>query len=421
MGDHAAAADLARQMADREAHNADNRTRTAFYLAYWRAHPEVTWALLGHLVSRNVGYQMTDLRRHLERCRRGGRWLSRLDARLVPAAQVEHALGQLVRFLEAGNYLIFHDVYTQLAAYAAAKRAFLATRDAGAGQVFDGLDAKGVDATILPVWKRFFDEGAGCGFFQDMSDTERRSAPAVVRMALASVVNEQCLLEDRLLAPAGEAPRYVDAEVAFSLWFDVAAALGLTRLVFAVAAPGAPERAGRLLVHVLGGRGEDARRGPWWATRPLFAGPPPPSFRSLGTRIDVGRRLYFGLFMADPGRAAGIERWALGGPAHTGERSAYDPYGYAPTARRSGLLSRPLPSGPLPDWPGAPGAALPTWSTRITRRVQDVEPIRADPFALPAGWDVPVEPGRPLVEVVDPVWTLLRRAARPGGWSPDPI
>ena len=68
----------ASRLDERARHNADNLTRTAFYLAYWRAHPEVTWALLAHLVSRNAGYQMTDLRRHIERCQRGRRWLVRL-------------------------------------------------------------------------------------------------------------------------------------------------------------------------------------------------------------------------------------------------------------------------------------------------------------------------------------------------------
>lgn len=405
-GYRAAAAELARQLAERPRYNADNLTRTAFYLAYWKAHPEVMWALLAHLVSRNAGYQMTDLRRHIERCQRGRRWLAQLGGRFAAATHAEHAFGQLVRFLEAGNYLIFHDAYPQLVAYAAAKQAYLATGCASAADAIDDVAADGVEPAIRRAWKQFFQEGTRCGFFARMSDGERRTAPVVVRMALASVVNEQSYLEDRLLAPAEGAPRYVDGQVPFKLWFDAAATLGLTRLVFPVAAPEAPHRAERLLVHVLCAGKDTPPPGPWWSTRPLFAGPPGPSFASLRTRIDVGRALYFGLFMIDPERAAGVERWAVHGPAHTGERSVYDPSGYAPMSRRPGLLSRALPRGPLPDWPGPPSPALPAWSTRFANSVSDVEPLRVDPFGAPAGWDAPVESSRPLAEVVDParIW-----------------
>lgn len=401
-GHRAAAEELAERLAERPRHNADNLTRTAFYLDYWRAHPEVPWALLAHLVSRNAGYQMTDLRRHIERCQRGRRWLALLGGRFAPAARAEHAFGQLVRFLEAGNYLIFHDAYPQLAAYAAAKQAYLSTGCRTAARVIDGLGAEGIDPMILGAWRRFFEEGARCGFFRDMTERERISAPAVVRMALASVVNEQSYLEDRLLAPAGSAPRYADTATPFGLWFDAAAALGLTRLVFALSTPAAPHRAARLLVHVIGAREEVAPPGPWWSTRPLLAGPRPPSFASLRTRIDIGRALYFGLFMVDPERAAGVVRWAVHGPEHTGERSVYDPRGYAPASRRPGLLSRALPRGPLPDWPGPPSGALPVWSARFAPPAGDIEPLRVDPFRAPAGWDAAVESSRPLAEVVDP-------------------
>lgn len=427
-GHQAAAAELARRLAARPAHNIDNLTRTAFYLRYWQAHPEVTWALLAHLVSRNAGYQMTDLRRHIERfgralrplralelaalggallapgrSARGGRWLERLGGRLSAAARPQRPFELLFRFLEAGNYLIFHDAYPQLVAYAAAKHAYLATGCPTAVRVIEDVARLGVDPGILAVWTAFFEEGARRGFFRDVPDRERRAAPAVVGMALASVVNEQCYLEDRLLSPAGGAPRYVDAGTPFAAWFDAAAALGLTRLVFPVAAPEAPHRAARLLVHVLGAGKDGAPPGPWWSARPLRPAPRPPSFASLDARIDIGRALYFGLFLIDPERADGVTRWAVHGPAHTGERSVYDPDGYAPVSRRPGLLSRALPRGPLSDWPGPPSDSLPVWSGRFARASWDVEPLRVDPFAAPAGWEAPIESSRTLAEVVDPV------------------
>lgn len=407
-GYRAASVALEARLSERAQHNTDNLTRTAFYRAYWQAHPEVTWALLAHLVSRNAGYQMTDLRRHIERCQRGSRWLGQVGGRLAAALRIERAFTQLVRFLEAGNYLIFHDAYAQLAAYAAAKEALVETGCWSARRVFGDLVALGVDPAIVGAWRRFFEEGERSGFFAGLAPAERRAAPAVVRMALASVVNEQSYLEDRLLVPLARAPRYVDPEAPFTLWFGLAAALGLTRLVFPMAAPDAPERAERLLVHTLGAEDADAAldgaadREPWRALHPLLGGSSPASFASLRTRIDTGRALYFGLFLASPERAERVERWAIHGPAHTGERSVYDPRGYSPLSRRPGLLSRPLPEGPLSAWPGPPSSSLPAWSSRFPGDLRAVDPIRTDPFSGPLGWEAAVESSRPLAEVVDP-------------------
>lgn len=42
--------------------NGDNFSRTSAYLTFYQKRPEVQWALLAHLVSRNAGWNMTDLR-----------------------------------------------------------------------------------------------------------------------------------------------------------------------------------------------------------------------------------------------------------------------------------------------------------------------------------------------------------------------
>lgn len=47
------------------ASNADNLDRTSTYLTFFHKHPEVHWSLLAHLVSRNAGWSMTDLRGEL--------------------------------------------------------------------------------------------------------------------------------------------------------------------------------------------------------------------------------------------------------------------------------------------------------------------------------------------------------------------
>lgn len=80
--------------------NTDNVERTRAYLEYYQKHPEIHWALLAHLVSRNAGWSMTDLR---------GEFLPRL---LSPKEQ-----GDFFSFLERGNWLIFQDAYPQLLLY----------------------------------------------------------------------------------------------------------------------------------------------------------------------------------------------------------------------------------------------------------------------------------------------------------------
>src|SRR5262245_20696193 len=93
--------------------NDTNPTRTDYYLCYWQQHPEVPWALLAHLISRNAGYQMSDL---------------------VRFASIGVVLGNTSLFnqfsliamvwalLETANFLIFRDVHPQLEAYRAAKK-----------------------------------------------------------------------------------------------------------------------------------------------------------------------------------------------------------------------------------------------------------------------------------------------------------
>lgn len=80
--------------------NLNNSTRTNAYLAYYQNHPEIHWSFLAHMVSRNAGWNMTDLK---------GTCLSRL----LSKKEVE----SFFMFLERGNWLIFHDAYPQLLLY----------------------------------------------------------------------------------------------------------------------------------------------------------------------------------------------------------------------------------------------------------------------------------------------------------------
>ena len=84
--------------------NVNNMTRTKAYLDFYTFHPEIHWAFLGHMVSRNGGWNMTDL---------NGEFLSRL--------MHEQSKQDFFSFLERGNWLIFQDAYPQFLLYEESK------------------------------------------------------------------------------------------------------------------------------------------------------------------------------------------------------------------------------------------------------------------------------------------------------------
>nr|WP_309099505.1 DUF2515 domain-containing protein [Fredinandcohnia onubensis] len=85
--------------------NLNNITRTKAYLDFYHDHPEIHWAFLGHMVSRNGGWNMTDLK--------GGQL-----SRLLTQKEAESYFS----FLERGNWLIFQDAFPQFLLYEASKR-----------------------------------------------------------------------------------------------------------------------------------------------------------------------------------------------------------------------------------------------------------------------------------------------------------
>lgn len=80
--------------------NENNITRTKAYLDFYRKHPEIHWAFLAHMVSRNGGWSMTDLKAEL---------LSRILSKEEKKSYFS--------FIERGNWLIFQDAYPQLLLY----------------------------------------------------------------------------------------------------------------------------------------------------------------------------------------------------------------------------------------------------------------------------------------------------------------
>jgi len=136
--------------------NRNNVTRTQAYLEFYRKHEEIHWALLAHLVSRNGGWNMTDLR---------GEWL--------PLLMDEHAIQPFFWFLERSNWLIFHDAYPQLLLYQEMKRT---DRD-----LTSLLGPLGVSIFMQSYWKEFLAN-------HDSS-----------RLTRALIVNEQQYIDQRVV------------------------------------------------------------------------------------------------------------------------------------------------------------------------------------------------------------------------------
>ncbi|WP_051318291.1 DUF2515 family protein [Cohnella thermotolerans] len=180
---------VARIREETERLNRNNVTRTAGYWNLYRAYPELHWALLAHLVSRNGGWSMTDLR---------GEWLPRL----LDASAAE----ELFRMLESCNALIFRDAYPQLKLYAESRRS--------GNSRFALLPAFGVSAFMAPFWERFW--------------IDRDSATLTV----ALIVNEQHVVEHKVV----QDPTYRDG-VLRSAALMGQRALQLNQIVFPLAAP----------------------------------------------------------------------------------------------------------------------------------------------------------------------------------------
>ena len=85
--------------------NQNNVKRTQAYFQFYLQYPEIHWALLGHMISRNVGWNMTDLK-------------GDLLTKLLP----ERDQKAFFSFLERGSWLIFQDVYPQFLVYALSVR-----------------------------------------------------------------------------------------------------------------------------------------------------------------------------------------------------------------------------------------------------------------------------------------------------------
>ncbi|WP_201001112.1 DUF2515 domain-containing protein [Paenibacillus glycanilyticus] len=164
--------------------NRNNVTRTEAYRLMYQRHPELHWAMLAHLVSRNGGWNMTDL---------AGEWLPQLlpgDKRQSVFLLLEHA-----------NTFIFGDAYPQLLVYEESVRV--------QRPLFHLLPAFGITRFMKPVWEQFW--------------RRRDSVPLTV----ALIVNEQHFIEQRVVQDD-----YFRKNVLDTLFFGMQSLLQLNAVMF---------------------------------------------------------------------------------------------------------------------------------------------------------------------------------------------
>ena len=171
-------------LAQTRANNRDNVTRTNAYREFYIRHPEVHWAFLAHMVSRNGGWNMTDL-----------------QGELLPRLLAASTRDRLFDMLEDANAFIFGDAYPQLLLYEESRRV--------GKPLFSLLPAFGVSRFMRPVWERFWETGNA----------------ALLTVAL--IVNEQHYIEGRVVRDPG-----VQAHVLASLPFQAQAAMQLNQVYF---------------------------------------------------------------------------------------------------------------------------------------------------------------------------------------------
>jgi hypothetical protein len=139
-----------------ETHNLDNISRTVSYADFYRRNPEIRWAMLASMVSRNAGYSMCDLR---------GNWLPRLLSR--------DTRKHLFQTYERANWLIFQDAYPQLLLYEFSKKERT--------PLFDLLSYFHVSHFMKKEWFRFWED----------KDRER--------ICTSLIINEQHVIEEPVL------------------------------------------------------------------------------------------------------------------------------------------------------------------------------------------------------------------------------
>jgi hypothetical protein len=115
-------------------HNIDNISRTKAYQRFYFKHPEMKWALLASIVSRNAGWNMTDLY-------------------LPPFCEILGKEERMCLFMtyERANWLIFSDAFPQLLVYEMSLR--------NGFPLFHLLKELNISRFMIREWNRFWKTG----------------------------------------------------------------------------------------------------------------------------------------------------------------------------------------------------------------------------------------------------------------------
>lgn len=360
----------------REVYNQNNVTRVDHYLRYWLRNLEVTWPLMSTIVARNVGYQMSDIRRYYVYWTQTPTSFIDTVTRL-PFKEAFRLLteGHLLAFftlLETINFLIFRDGYPQLAAYEWAKRLHLHTGADHSGELFDLLRERrafDLDPLTVEEWKTFFAAAIRANWWpapaSGMGPEESRRArlaimirdPAIVRLYRAQIANEQNMFENRVVNDS--ARKYLGVfDTTSKEALDLMKDLELTVLVATPATSIVNPTVQHLLLYTVG------------------------DFTSLDDRITTAAELFANVLLVNDLRRDLIVTWTVQNPSHHGTRTDYNPADYS-TDRSAALFpggatySPPLVpwNGQQEAWPVSPGLdaafrhthsdpiELPHWST----------------------------------------------------------
>ncbi|WP_018660332.1 DUF2515 family protein [Heyndrickxia acidiproducens] len=162
--------------------NRDNLTRTDAYFRFYLRHPEIKWAFLASMVSRNAGWNMCDL-----------------EGADLPGIIPAKDRRQLFLTYERANWAIFEDAFPQLLAYHYVQ----------GNRLFRLLTILKTSRFMITEWRHFFqthDEG---------------------RLLSALIINEQNIIQN----PVIEQP-YYKKQVFSSKWFWLQDLFHLNSVVF---------------------------------------------------------------------------------------------------------------------------------------------------------------------------------------------
>ncbi|MFD3446071.1 DUF2515 domain-containing protein [Microbacteriaceae bacterium 4G12] len=171
--------------------NRDNISRTHTYKEYYLRNPEIGWSFLASMVSRNAGWNMTDL-----------------EGKYYPNILSEKVRKRLFLTYERANWFIFSDAYPQLLVYEYSKRINR--------PLFHLLSAFYVSVFMEIEWERFW------------KNQER------IRLVTALIINEQNMIQQ----PVIEHP-YFQKHVFHSLLFKFQEVFHFSAVLF-------PTKAGKL-------------------------------------------------------------------------------------------------------------------------------------------------------------------------------